>query len=85
MICVVPGTDKVIDEEESPLEVIREMNQMVKRLINKIPSVKFEPWKGDPNKINKLLTELPEDINIIKNRSMTTIDSSPQVKDHIVD
>ena len=61
---VIPGTDKGIDDEESPLEAIININTMVKRLISKISSVKFGPWNGSLIKTEKLLTEFPEDLDI---------------------
>ena len=64
MMYVVPGTEKGIDEDEAPLEAIRRMHEMIRSLINKCPSVKFGPWIGEPTKLNPLLTEFPEDVDI---------------------
>ena len=66
MMYVVPGTEKGIDDKEAPLEAIRRMNQMVKSLINKYPSVKFGPWIGDYTKSSPLLSECLEDVNIVE-------------------
>ena len=39
---------------------------MVKSLINKCPSVKFGPWISDYTKSIPLLTEFPEDVDIVE-------------------
>ena len=40
---MTPDKDKGIDDNEAPLKAIWAMNQMIKCLINKIPSVRFGP------------------------------------------
>ena len=74
MMYVVPGTEKGIDEDEAPLEAIRRMNEMIRSLINKCPSVKFRPWIGEPTKLNPLLTEFPEDVDIAERYAFDLID-----------
>ena len=64
VMCLVPVKD--IEEEEAPFEAIRKMNQMVKCLINKIPSVKLGLWNPEPGDTNKFLKELPEDVDIVE-------------------
>ena len=66
MMYIVPGTEKGIDEDEAPNEAIRRMNEMIRSLINKCPSVKFGPWIGNYTKNNPLLTEFPEDVDIVE-------------------
>ena len=66
MMYVVPGTEHGIDDEEAPLEAIRRMNEMVKSLVNKCPSVKFGPWIGPYSKSKPLLTEFPEDVDTVE-------------------
>ena len=63
---MVPGIEKGIDDEEAPLEVSRRMNEMVKSLINKCPSVKFGPWIGPYSKSYLLLTKFPEDVDTVE-------------------
>ena len=63
IICIGP---KDIKEEEAPCEAIRKMNQMIKCLINKIPSVKLGIWNHESYSSNKFLTELPEDVDTVE-------------------
>ena len=64
IIFLVPGTDKGIDKEKSPLKAIRQVNVMIKSLTNKITSVKVIPWIGNLTKEEAFLTEFPEDLDI---------------------
>ena len=62
----IPGTNKGIDEDEAPLEAVRKMKTMLTSLNNKIPSVKVGPWIGSESKKDKLLSKLPEDIDLVE-------------------
>lgn len=42
---ILQGEDKCIDEDKAPLEAIRQMNDMIKYLINKLPTIKRSHWK----------------------------------------
>ena len=66
MMIAIPGANKGIDEDEAPLEAIRKMNNMVKSLINKIPSIKLIPWVPQEGKTVISLLELPEDVDIVE-------------------
>ena len=63
-MCLVP--DKDLEEEDAPIKAIRKMNQMVKYLINKLPSVKLRLWNHESGAVNKFITELPEDVDIVE-------------------
>ena len=60
MMFSIPSLEKGIDEDEAPLEAIRQVNQMLHSLVNKVPSVRFGPWSGIVTKLNngKLRTEI---------------------------
>ena len=66
MMLSIPGKEKNIDNDETPLEAIVQMNAMFHSLVNKVPSVKFVLWSGCPTKKDKLLSELLEDIDIVE-------------------
>ena len=50
IMIAIPGTDKGIDEEEAPLEAIRQLNTMIKSLINETKSIKLGPWSPHSDK-----------------------------------
>lgn len=62
MMFTIPGLDKGVDEDQAPLEAIRQINDMVHSLVNKVSLLKFGPWSGIITRMNsgKLRTEIPE-------------------------
>ena len=64
MMVMVPGIDTGIDEDEAPFEAIRNINLMLRSLVNKIPSVRLGPWIINKAKKEKFIKELPEDVDI---------------------
>ena len=66
-MCHVPAKD--IEEDKAPLEAIRKMNvinEMIKCLNDKIPSVKLGIWSLDPNQKDTLIKELPDSVAVVK-------------------
>ena len=57
---------KDIEEEDAPIEAIIRMNAMIKSLVNKIPSIRIAPWTMKLGDKGRLLSELPEDVDIVE-------------------
>ena len=64
VMIAIPSKD--INDEDAPVEAIQRMNGMIKRLVNKIPSIRLEPWTMKVGEKGKLLSELPEDVDTVK-------------------
>ena len=60
----VPGNDKGIDDDKVPLEAIRKMTAIFRILSNKVPSIRIGPWIGKEKTKDKLLQDLPEDVDV---------------------
>jgi len=69
----VPGTDKGIDHDKAPLKLIRKMNAIFKSLSNETPSIRIGPSVGEETKNDKVLQELPGDIDAAENRPLISI------------
>ena len=66
MMVAIPSADKGVEEDEAVDEVIIRMNNMLKSLINKIPSIKIGLWNPEDENKPKFLTELPKDVDIVE-------------------
>lgn len=65
MIYVIPGSEKVIDDNKVHLEAIRRINKIF-FLVNTYLLVKVGPWIGSPTKKDKLIIEFLEDEDNVK-------------------
>ena len=61
------------------------MNAMIKSLVNKVPSIRLAPWTMKLGEKGRLLSELPEDVDIVKNMHTTIADLFHQAKMFTVD
>ena len=52
--------------DDAPIEAIRIMNAMIKSLGNKVPSIRLAPWTMKLGEKGRLMSELPEDVDIVE-------------------
>lgn len=72
---VVLGDYNGMNEDKAPLEAIQRMNAMLKCIINKVPTIQLGPWNNEGTTTTKILSEIPEDVDVVAKFVFGFIDS----------